>query len=225
MSVCQLQAGPGMSRRSFHRAPEAERRQDLINATLDCISELGLQRATVREVATRAGVTPGLIRHYFSSKDQMLQAAYREVMSGMTSKVVAAADQGQQSARSRLHDFIVANLTPPVADGRALSLWAAFISHVRVDPAFAEIHRESYLAFRSALETLVADVLAEVGKPAGSVRCQELAIAINGVIDGLWLEGTLVGELFSETPLPGIAVRSVEALLGGIALAAEDQQT
>ncbi|MBO9420095.1 TetR family transcriptional regulator C-terminal domain-containing protein [Labrenzia sp. R4_2] len=214
-----------MTRRSFHRAPEAERRQDLITATLDCISELGLQGATVREVATRAGVTPGLIRHYFSSKDQMLQAAYREVMTGMTSKVADAADKGQSSARARLHDFIVANLTPPVADGRALSLWAAFISHVRVDPDFAEIHRESYLAFRSVLEALVADVLTEVGQAADTKRCQELAIAINGVIDGLWLEGTLVGDLFSETPLPGIAVRSVEVLLGGISLAADTQQT
>ncbi|MFN3133148.1 TetR family transcriptional regulator C-terminal domain-containing protein [Roseibium sp.] len=214
-----------MTRRSFHRAPEAERRQDLITATLDCISELGLQGATVREVATRAGVTPGLIRHYFSSKDQMLQAAYREVMTGMTSKVADAADKGQSSARARLHDFIVANLTPPVADGRALSLWAAFISHVRVDPDFAEIHRESYLAFRSVLEALVADVLTEAGQAADTKRCQELAIAINGVIDGLWLEGTLVGDLFSETPLPGIAVRSAEVLLGGISLAADTQQT
>ena len=146
-------------------------------------------------------------------------------MTGMTSKVADAADKGQSSARARLHDFIVANLTPPVADGRALSLWAAFISHVRVDPDFAEIHRESYLAFRSVLEALVADVLTEAGQSADTKRCQELAIAINGVIDGLWLEGTLVGDLFSETPLPGIAVRSVEVLLGGISLAADTQQT
>jgi AcrR family transcriptional regulator len=217
--------GLRMSRRTFHRASEAERRKDLINATLDCISELGLQRATVREVAARAGVTPGLIRHYFSSKDLMLQAAYREVMAGMTSAVSAAADEGQTSACARLHDFIVANLTPPVADGRALSLWAAFISHVRVDPAFAEIHRESYLAFRSALEILVADVLAEAGEAPDANRCRELSISINGVIDGLWLEGTLVGDLFSDTPLPGIAIRSVEALLGGIRLAPRNQQT
>lgn len=212
---------PVMSRRPFHRASEAERRQDLIRATLDCISEFGLRGATVREIAARAGVTPGLIRHYFSSKDQMLQDAYREVMTGMTSTVAAAADGDQQSPRARLHDFIVANLTPPVANARTLSLWAAFISHVRVDPAFAEIHLESYLAFRSVLETLVAEVLAESGEPPDAKRCRELAIAINGVIDGLWIEGTLVGHLFSETPLPGVAIRSVEALLGGISLAAK----
>ncbi|MHA7777358.1 TetR family transcriptional regulator C-terminal domain-containing protein [Roseibium sp. M-1] len=210
-----------MSRRPFHRAGEAERRADLIAATLDCISEFGLQGATVRRIAARAGVTPGLIRHYFSSKDQMLQDAYREVMTGMTGAVAAAANGNQATARERLHDFVTANLTPPVADGRTLSFWAAFISHVRADPVFAEIHRESYLAFRSVLEALVADVLAETGEYPDQVTCQKLAIAINAIIDGLWIEGTLVGDLFSETPLPEIAIRSVEALLGGISLSAD----
>jgi len=209
-----------MNRRSFHRASEAERRKDLIRATLDCIAEVGLQGATVREIASRAGVTPGLIRHYFSTKDQMLQAAYREVMTDMTASVVLSADGEGKAAPARLHDFIVANLTPPVADPRKLSLWAAFISHVRVDPAFSEIHRESYLAFREALETLVAAVLTENGEKADPLRCRDLAIAINGVIDGLWIEGTLVGDLFDETPLPTIAIRSVETLLGGISLSA-----
>ncbi|WP_428644283.1 TetR family transcriptional regulator C-terminal domain-containing protein [Roseibium sp.] len=211
-----------MSRRPFHRIGEAERRQDLMEATLDCISEFGLQGATVRRIAARAGVTPGLIRHYFSSKDQMLQDAYRHVMTGMTQAVAAAGDRGQENARARLHDFIVANLTPPVADGKALSFWAAFISHVRAEPAFAEIHRESYLAFRSALEVLVADVLAEAGEKPDPLRCQKLAIAINAVIDGLWIEGTLVADLFADTPLPDIAIRSVEALLGGIRLTADN---
>ncbi|MET1411768.1 TetR family transcriptional regulator C-terminal domain-containing protein [Roseibium sp. HPY-6] len=212
-----------MSRRSFHRAGEAERRHDLIAATLDCIFERGLQGATVREIAARAGVTQGLIRHYFSSKDQMLRAAYKEVIAGMTRDAATPDEENQSNARSRLRTFIIANLTPPVVDGRTLSLWAAFVSQVRVDPVFAEIHREGYLAFRTALETLVADVFAEAGRDPDPAECRELAIAINGMIDGLWLEGTLVGDLFSKTPLSGIAIRSVEALLGGIRLTGNEE--
>lgn len=212
-----------MSRRAFHRAGEAERRGALVAATLDCIADSGLQNATVREIAARAGVTQGLIRHYFSSKDQMLQAAYREVIGELTRAAMEAAASQEPSARARLHDFVAASLTPPATDGRRLSLWAAFISHVRLDPVFAAIHREGYLAFRTALETLAADVLSEAGLVPDPVRCRELAIAINGIIDGLWLEGTLVGDLFTETPLPGIAINSVEALLGGISLVDEDR--
>jgi AcrR family transcriptional regulator len=69
-----------MTRRSFHHESEDVRRQDLVAATLDCIAEYGIQGATVRLIADRAGVTPGLIRHYFVSKDLMFQAAYREVV-------------------------------------------------------------------------------------------------------------------------------------------------
>lgn len=207
-----------MSRRAFHRASEADRRRDLIAATLDCIAESGLENATVREIAARAGVTQGLIRHYFVSKDQMLHAAYRDLMAGLIGGVMEAAEGVHPTARGRLRAFIVANLSTPVADAKRLSLWAAFISRVRVDPVFAQIHLESYTAFRAVLEDLVTDVLKEAERDPDPAVCRELAIAINGLIDGLWLEGTLAGELFADTPISDIAIRSVEALLGGVSL-------
>lgn len=209
-----------MSRRVFHRAGEAERRQDLIRATLDCISEKGLEGATVREIAARAGVTGGLIRHYFASKDQMLQAAYRETMASMTTTAISAAGAGGEvkSARLRLHDFIIANVSPPVTDPRTLSLWAGFIGHIRVDPEFARIHRENYLIFRDALEELISGFLAECGRTPAAGESRKLAIAINGLIDGLWLEGSLAQDLFDDHALPRIALESVEALLGGLSL-------
>lgn len=205
------------ARRTFHRAAEAERRQDLIRATLDCVAESGLEGATVRQIAARAGVTGGLIRHYFSSKDEMLQAAYREIMATITDAAMRSASGGGD-ARARLHDFIIANVTPPVTDPRFLSLWAGFISHVRTDPEFARIHREGYLAFLDTLQPLIAAFLDESGRPASDEQCRDYAIAINGLIDGLWLEGTMSADLFAAGALPRIALASVEALLGGTSL-------
>ncbi|MBB3976152.1 AcrR family transcriptional regulator [Rhizobium azooxidifex] len=199
-----------MSRRSFHRAPEAERRHDLIEATLDCIAEGGLQGATVRQIAIKAGVTAGLIRHYFVSKEQILQEAYRVVIGRLTEKAERVAGTPDE----RLRSFIVINLTEPVANSRSLSLWASFISRVSVDPALAAIHREGYLGFRNALEGLLADFLASRGLDAGPARCRALAIAINGLLDGLWLEGCLAGELFEESELVSTALSSIEALIG-----------
>ena len=199
-----------MNRRSFHRAPEGERRQELIEATLDCISEFGLKGATVRQIAIRAGVTAGLVRHYFESKDQMVAEAYRAVIASLTDK----ASQVEGDPETRLREFIAINLTEPVADSRSISLWAAFISQVRVDPVLAEIHREGYLAFRNTLQELLADFLAAKGKPADAETCRAFAIAINGLVDGLWVEGCLAGDLFREGELIAIAMSSAEALLG-----------
>lgn len=199
-----------MNRRSFHRAPEGERRQELIEATLDCISEFGLKGATVRQIAVRAGVTAGLVRHYFDSKDQMVAEAYRAVIASLTEK----AKNVEGDPTTRLKDFIAINLTEPVADSRSVSLWAAFISQVRVDPVLAEIHRDGYLAFRNALQDLLSDFLAAKGRPAGPEECRRYAIAINGLVDGLWVEGCLAGDLFRDGELVSIAMASVEALLG-----------
>ncbi|RKE80073.1 TetR family transcriptional regulator C-terminal domain-containing protein [Rhizobium sp. AG855] len=207
-----------MTRRTFQRAGEAERRQDLITATLDSISEHGLEGATVRDIAARAGVTGGLIRHYFTGKDQMVQAAYREMLATMTRTAVDAMADAGEDAHHRLHRFIVANVSPPIADPKALSLWAAFIGRVRSDEELARIHRENYMLFLEILENLVASLLSGHGRQPTPSECRHLAIAINGLIDGLWLENSLASDLFDEDRLPQIALDAVEALLGGIAL-------
>lgn len=207
-----------MTRRTFQRAGEAERRKDLIAATLDSVSEHGLEGATVRDIAARAGVTGGLIRHYFSGKDEMIQTAYREMLAGMTGTAVDAMAEAGDDPRRRLHDFIVANVSPPIADPKALSLWAAFVGRVRSNEELARIHRENYLIFIGILQGLVDALLTACQhKPAFS-EGRHLAVAINGLIDGLWLENSLASDLFDERRLSDIALDAVEALLGGLSL-------
>jgi AcrR family transcriptional regulator len=207
-----------MTRRTFQRAGEAERRQDLITATLDSISEHGLEGATVRDIAAKAGVTGGLIRHYFTGKDQMVQAAYREMLATMTKTAVDAMNDAGEDAHHRLRGFIVANVSPPIADPKALSLWAAFIGRVRSEEELARIHRDNYRLFLEILEGLVTSLLVSHGREPALSECRHLAIAINGLIDGLWLENSLASDLFEEGSLPQIALDAVEALLGGISL-------
>jgi len=202
-----------VSRRTFHRASEAERREDLIAATLDCIAEFGIQGATVRQIAARAGVTGGLIRHYFESKDQMMQAAYREMMASMTSGSIEAANSAG-TAKQRLGRFIDANHSATVTDPRMLSLWAAFIGHIPHDPIFAAIHREHYTAILTALENLLRDFFTENQRQEEIARSRHHTVALTGLLDGLWLEASLANDLFAEGELSALAFRSVEALLG-----------
>lgn len=202
-----------MSRRTFHRAGEAERRRDLIAATLDVIAEQGLRAATVRQISARAGVTGGLIRHYFTSKDQMVQAAYRDLMQDMLKSVEAAAETGAD-ARERLRNFIAGNLSQSVTNARTISLWAAFIGHIHVEPDFAGIHREYYLAFLETLQGVIRSYLESTGRQIDPAVLRSRAIAINGLIDGLWLESSVAQDLFGETEMASIALRSAEDLLG-----------
>lgn len=210
-----------MTRRSFHHESEDVRRQDLIAATLDCIAEYGIRGATVRQIADRAGVTPGLIRHYFTGKELMFQAAYREVVYTMFESASKAADENMDDPFARLRIFVQANFREPIIDQRMLSLWATFISQTGVDPALAAIHREGYLSYRDTLEQLLNDALNAAGRDTSSNDARSLAIAINGLIDGLWLEGCMAGDMFAEGELGRIALSSVEKLTG-LALAVQN---
>ncbi|MEU7823232.1 TetR family transcriptional regulator [Catellatospora sp. NPDC049111] len=66
--------GDGAPRRRHRRDPEGNR--DLIlRAAQAAFAECGYTRATVRDIAQRAGVTHGLVMRQFGSKEQLFLAA------------------------------------------------------------------------------------------------------------------------------------------------------
>ena len=50
------------------------RREQIIDAAMLVFSQKGFTRATNKDIAIEAGITPGLIYHYFESKEALLQA-------------------------------------------------------------------------------------------------------------------------------------------------------
>ncbi|HEX9857849.1 MAG TPA: helix-turn-helix domain-containing protein, partial [Paracoccaceae bacterium] len=151
-------------RRKFRREGEERRRDALIAAALELVSEGGPGAATVRAIAARAGVTPGLIRHYFQTKEDLTRAAYRAVMDRMTSDNMAVLEAAPAAPEARLAAFVAASLRPPVVDAGAMGLWAGFIHLVRRDPMMAEVHETTYLRYRDLLQGLIA-ALPGAGNP------------------------------------------------------------
>jgi AcrR family transcriptional regulator len=197
-------------RRKFRREGEEARRESLVAAALALVAEGGAQAATVRAIAERAGVTPGLIRHYFHSKEDLTRAAYTALMSKMTEDNAAVLAVAPDTPEARLAAFVAASLRPPVVDSERLGLWAAFLHGVRTDSRMRAVHEAGYLGYRDRLQELIAD-LSRV-TDAATLRAQ--AIACNAVIDGLWLEGSALPEAFAPGELSRIGVASVGAILG-----------
>src|SRR5918993_975251 len=53
---------------------EPIRRQQLIEATITSISRYGYADATISRISKEAGVSTGIVHHYFGSKDDLLEA-------------------------------------------------------------------------------------------------------------------------------------------------------
>lgn len=196
-------------RRSFQRQSEDQRRESLIHAALELMGEGGPRAVTVRAIAEKAGITPGLIRHYFASKDDLVRASYLTLMERLNSDSQASADMASTPAKA-IGAIVLDCLRPPVMEGGRIRLWAGFLHLVHSDPALREVHKATYLAFRDRLQALIQQLPGQ--EDAATAR--RLSIAINGVLDGLWLEGGLLPGGFEPGEVEAIGLRSVAALLG-----------
>lgn len=197
-------------RRAYRRESEETRRADLIAATQELVAEGGPEAATVRAIAARAGVTAGLIRHYFQSKDELTRAAYRSLMDGMTAKGSAALEGVGALPEERLAAFISASLRAPVLDIGSVVLWAGYMHKIRNDAELLAVHEASYTAYRDVLQGLIAALPRDV--PEAQLKGE--AIACNAVIDGLWLEGSILPHTFAPGEIVTLGLRSAGAILG-----------
>ena len=196
------------------RRKSNKREQELIDATLECIANEGLQAATVRKVAEYAGVTNGLIRFYFDSKDEMIRKAYEKLLDSIYKAGLDATVGEGLSPTERMCRFIEATLSPPVTSSRTVMLWATFLPLTRIDPEMARIRYAGYADTTDMIEPLVAAVLTDVGKSVSSEERRRYAVMINALIDGLWIEGGHSGEKYSQGVLANMAIDGASALIG-----------
>jgi TetR/AcrR family transcriptional regulator, transcriptional repressor of bet genes len=195
------------SQPAFRRADPDERRASLIAASARVLARDGAAGASVRAIALEAGVSPGLIGHYFGGVDALICATYAEVEAQVASALDQAVAAAGTDPRARLEAYVCASLLPPIADSALLATWIAFWSLVRARPAIAALHDEQYARFRSGLEGL----LAQNGLPAPALR--RTAIAVTALVDGLWLEQCLSPRTFTAGEAAAIARDALAALI------------
>ena len=56
-----------------------DKRETILQAALELIAEHGFHGAPMSAVAQRAGVSAGIIYHYFASKEDLIHALYKQV--------------------------------------------------------------------------------------------------------------------------------------------------
>jgi TetR/AcrR family transcriptional regulator, regulator of biofilm formation and stress response len=66
----------------------------LLEATMRIVGERGLAGLTMRIVAEEAGVTHGLVRHYFGSRDELVREAFRHAVHLSTERPVIVPGTG-----------------------------------------------------------------------------------------------------------------------------------
>jgi AcrR family transcriptional regulator len=84
--------------RRIRKRPE-ERREEILSAAAAIALDEGLERVTLRAVADRLGVRPGLITHYFPAAEDLVSLAFTRAADGEREQLFAV--EGDPLARLR----------------------------------------------------------------------------------------------------------------------------
>lgn len=199
-------------RARFVREAADVRRQALIDATARCLAERGVGGTSVRAICARAGVSSGLLTHYFDGVDALILATYAEVGVKVSTALDAAVEAAGDDPHARLRACLQANFLSPVLDPDLLATWIAFWSLVKTDPDIAAVHAQVYGGSRAQLETLLR--AAAPGMTPTRVRIA--AISLSALVDGLWLELCLDRSTFSPQEAQTMVEQAMnQALEGG----------
>ncbi|WP_372614480.1 transcriptional regulator BetI [Halomonas sp.] len=167
---------------------EPIRRQQLIKATMAAIDEVGLADATMMRIARHAGVSAGIISHYFSGKDGLVEATMRQILSDLGEAV--AARRGElttSSPRAHIGAIIDGNFDRSQVTGPVAKTWLAFWASSMHKPELARLQQVNDRRLYSNLCHQFRWLM-----PRQEARACARALA--ALIDGLWLRGALTLE-------------------------------
>ncbi len=162
---------------------EPIRRQQLIDATIASISRYGLAETTVQRISRAAGVSSGMIHHFFGGKDELLEATMRRLLQLLREDAVRRLSAAA-TAEARVGAILDANFASSQFQGEVVNAWLAFWAEVPHVPALARLQRLNARRLRSNLLFSLRALLP--GKAA-----EQTARGLVALIDGLWLHAAL----------------------------------
>jgi len=189
---------------------EEIRRHQLIEATIASIHHDGFANTTLARIARRAGLTAGIVAHYFDDRAGLLEATMRHLTEDLRVQAVAALCRAK-TPEERVLAVIDANFSNEQYVPELVSAWLAFWGLVRQAPRLARIQHIYQRRLRSNLLHALRQVLPDE-------RAERLACGLGALIDGLWLNSAL-----AERPIPQHEARAIlraylAGELGGAAL-------
>ena len=188
-------------RAQFRRATPDERSRQLGEATLRCIRKKGHAGVSARQIAAEAGVTQGLITHYFGEVNELVAYAFDLMSEDLLDAVLATTDSGPATPRERLDAYIQASFSPAIFDPDVLRVWVVFWGLILHSPRMSASQQREYASYVTTIEGLLSDLAAEEGFAIQDIRLA--AISFNALLDGLWLAWCLNPAAFR--PEQGVA--------------------
>ena len=203
----------------FKREAPEKRRADLVQAAIRCLSEGGMSAFKLERIAVEAGVSLGLLPHYFASKNELLTEVYRTALYEDVIRKISELDDKDApgSPAERLCRIIDAIIDPEYLKPANLTVWLALWGEIVVNPDLKRAHRALYRSYLKSLAGLIGTVADERRRKVNAV---EIARNFQALIDGLFLERALDRQAVDHADFRRASYEFLELHLGTLASAA-----
>ncbi|MFB9136645.1 transcriptional regulator BetI [Vibrio sp. AK197] len=161
------------------------RKPQLVKATMAVIGKVGLHSASIALISREAGVSTGIINHYFGGKQGLLEETMRVILRQHSHTVKTAlkalpADAHQQ----RINAIINANFAGFQTQSEVTKTWLAFWSYSMHDDQLKRLQRVNE-------KRLISHLRLELKSLLPMDKANLVAVGIAALIDGMWLRGAL----------------------------------
>lgn len=185
----------------------AEHRQAILEAATHVFSRFGFRKASIDDIAKRAGIGKGTVYLHFDSKEALFATVVRQVWGAVIEGQLAAM-RGLKTADGKLRAFLGARMDQLTAIARTLQI---------TDETARELLPLAlpYLAETRARElALIEGILAD-GVRAGAMKVREPRLVASGLLG--WLDGmnfifspeAMAEQRASEDALADVIVRGL----------------
>ncbi|MGW2313237.1 TetR/AcrR family transcriptional regulator [Actinomadura luteofluorescens] len=199
-------------------ADHEQRRRQIALAVCALVSEQGIDAVTVARTAAAAGISVGLVQHYFRTKDDMLLHAFAHVSASIRGRVDARIRAGTEHRRpiARILAEAMAEFLPLDETRRTeFRVATAFAGRALDAPALAEVDVATARALRADIAQAVHN-----GKECGEVEPGldpvPAAVRLAAVTEGLGMQVYRDPEVLNGVPTADLAASVIDAELAAV---------
>jgi TetR/AcrR family transcriptional regulator, transcriptional repressor of bet genes len=196
--------------RTARAEAKAERRLQLIEATIDCIARFGLSGTTMAKVTEIAGVSVGLANFHFDSKDRLFDAVLQHLADEQRALWQSRLQGPDRSSADLLQAIVESRFHPAICARRKLAVWFAFYG----DAGARDIYRRAVGDVDDerleASAALITEMVAEAGYTC--IDPVETVLTTEAMWDGLWLNMLLYPGEFRRVACRDRAMRMIATL-------------
>jgi AcrR family transcriptional regulator len=171
-------------------------RTAIVEAAMTCFAQNGYAHTSIRQIAAQAGVSTGLMYHYFESKEALLEAVFENCMAILSGVLVDAYRQAEPGQRI---SSLLRAMFAMLEEDR--DFWALF-QLLRSQPSITAVVGDAFRRWTRRLRNLFTVELRGAGRAEPEIDALILYSLIEGTIQQYLLDP-------DEYPLDMVAERIV----------------